>query len=161
MGSVLTREALVQSRKQLKREGKKVVFTNGCFDILHRGHIEYLHQAKLLGDVLIVGLNTDDSVRILKGPSRPVVPQEDRAVLLAALADVDVVTLFAEATPIELIRAVVPDVLVKGADWKIEEVVGKDIVEAAGGVVRTIDFLPNRSTSDIIAKIRHSGMTQL
>lgn len=159
MGKVLTRDELIAVRKLLRRDSKKVVFTNGCFDILHRGHIEYLHSAKAMGDVLVVGVNTDASVRILKGPNRPVVAEEDRALVLAALADVDFVTLFAEETPIELIRAIVPDVLVKGADWKVDEVVGKEVVEAAGGVVKTISYIPNQSTTGILAKIRKSEMT--
>ena len=161
MGRVLTRAELVSVRNELRRDNKRVVFTNGCFDILHRGHVEYLHHAKAKGDVLVVGVNTDASVRTLKGPNRPIVPEEDRAAVLASLADVDVVTLFAEETPLELIQAIVPDVLVKGADWKVEDVVGKNVVEAAGGVVETIEFLPNRSTSSIIAKIRQAGLTSL
>jgi D-beta-D-heptose 7-phosphate kinase/D-beta-D-heptose 1-phosphate adenosyltransferase len=137
----------------LKREGKKVVFTNGCFDIIHRGHVEYLTKAKALGDVLMVGMNTDASVRRLKGTARPVVCQEDRAFVLAAFRVVDYVCLFEEDTPHDLISIVVPDVLVKGSDWAIDSIVGKDIVEAAGGSVQTIDFIPNRSTTDIIKKI--------
>jgi rfaE bifunctional protein nucleotidyltransferase chain/domain len=153
MGDVVTRAGLVKIRERLKREGKKVVFTNGCFDIVHRGHIEYLTKAKALGDVLLVGMNTDASVRRLKGPTRPVVCQDDRAFVLAALRVVDYVCLFDEDTPRELIKAVVPDVLVKGSDWAIDSIVGKDIVEAAGGKVQTIDFVPNRSTTNIIQKI--------
>jgi D-beta-D-heptose 7-phosphate kinase/D-beta-D-heptose 1-phosphate adenosyltransferase len=153
MGAVVTRADLVRIRGQLKREGKKVVFTNGCFDIIHRGHVEYLTKAKALGDVLIVGMNTDASVRRLKGTARPVVCQEDRAFVLAAFRVVDYVCLFEEDTPHDLISVVVPDVLVKGSDWAIDSIVGKDIVEAAGGSVQTIDFVPNRSTTDIIKKI--------
>jgi len=153
MGEILSRGELAQVRRQLKAEGKRVVFTNGCFDILHRGHVDYLTKAKAQGDILIVGLNTDKSVQRLKGPGRPVVEQGDRAVVLAALAVVDYVCLFDEDTPYELIRALVPDVLVKGADWSVNDIVGKDVVEAAGGSVHTIEFLPNRSTSGIIQKI--------
>jgi D-glycero-beta-D-manno-heptose 1-phosphate adenylyltransferase len=153
MGTVVTKSRLIEIRSQYKREGKKVVFTNGCFDILHRGHVEYLQKAKSLGDVLIVGLNTDASVRRLKGPARPVVCEADRAVVLSALEVVDHVCLFDEDTPFEIIRDLVPDILVKGADWAIEKVVGKDIVEHAGGVVRTIEFLPDRSTTSIIDRI--------
>ncbi|MGD1044879.1 MAG: D-glycero-beta-D-manno-heptose 1-phosphate adenylyltransferase [Bacteroidota bacterium] len=153
MGDVVTRADLVQIREKLKREGKEVVFTNGCFDIVHRGHIEYLTKAKALGDVLLVGINTDASVRRLKGTTRPIVCQDDRALVLAAFRMVDYVCLFDEDTPYELIKTVVPDVLVKGSDWTIDAIVGKDIVEAAGGTVQTIDFLPNRSTTDIIKKI--------
>jgi rfaE bifunctional protein nucleotidyltransferase chain/domain len=153
MGIVVSRAELVKIRQELRRAGKRVVFTNGCFDILHRGHVDYLTKAKALGDILIVGLNADDSVRQLKGPGRPIVGEEDRAVILAALAVVDFVSIFAEGTPYELIRAVVPDILVKGADWRAEEIVGRDVVEAAGGSVHTIDYLPNRSTTGIIQKI--------
>ncbi|HEY6952900.1 MAG TPA: D-glycero-beta-D-manno-heptose 1-phosphate adenylyltransferase [Bacteroidota bacterium] len=153
MGEVVSLPGLLTLRAQWKFFRRKVVFTNGCFDILHRGHIEYLSKAKALGDVLIVGLNDDASVTRLKGPARPVVGQEDRAQILAALRSVDFVCVFSEDTPYELIKAVVPDVLVKGADWPIDKVVGKDIVEAAGGEVQTIEFLPNRSSSRLIDKI--------
>lgn len=157
MGEVLSREALAAVCKQVKQAGKKVVFTNGCFDILHRGHVDYLTRAKALGDVLVVGMNADDSVRRLKGPDRPVVEQDDRAAVLAALAAVDYVSLFEEDTPFELIRAIVPDVLVKGADWSVDAIVGKDVVKAAGGTVQTLEFLPNRSTSKIIQKITRTA----
>jgi D-glycero-beta-D-manno-heptose 1-phosphate adenylyltransferase len=153
MGNVVTRADLLQIREQLKRDGKKIVFTNGCFDIIHRGHVEYLAKAKALGDVLMVGMNTDASVKRLKGTARPIVCQEDRAFVLSAFRMVDFVCLFDEDTPHELIKAVVPDILVKGSDWSIDAIVGKDIVEAAGGSVQTIDFVPNRSTTDIIKKI--------
>lgn len=160
MGSILSRNDLAQVRQQLKKAGKRVVFTNGCFDILHRGHVDYLIKARSLGDVLIVGLNTDSSVRRLKGFGRPVVEEDDRAVVVAALAVVDYVCLFDEDTPQELIRALVPDILVKGADWSVNDVVGKDIVEAAGGSVHTIEFLPNRSTTKIIQKIAQTVAPQ-
>lgn len=153
MGEVSTLANLLRLREQWKFFGKKVVFTNGCFDLLHRGHIDYLSKARSLGDVLVVGLNDDASVTRLKGPPRPLVEQGDRAAVLAALKAVDYVCMFSEDTPYELIKAVVPDVLVKGADWSVDKVVGKDIVEAAGGTVQTIEFLPNRSTSGIVAKI--------
>ena len=153
MGNVVIRSELLQAREQLRREGKKVVFTNGCFDIVHRGHVEYLSKAKALGDVLVVGMNTDASVKHLKGEARPIVCQDDRAMVLAALRAVDYVCLFPEDTPFELIQALVPDILVKGSDWAIDAIVGKDIVEGAGGIVQTIDFVPNRSTTDIIKKI--------
>jgi D-glycero-beta-D-manno-heptose 1-phosphate adenylyltransferase len=156
MGNVVSKSRLIEIRADYKRDGKKVVFTNGCFDILHRGHVEYLQKAKSLGDILIVGLNTDASVRRLKGAVRPIVCEEDRAVVLSALSAVDHVCLFDEDTPFEIIRDLVPDVLVKGADWAIEKVVGKDIVEHAGGVVRTIEFLPDRSTTSIIDRIAQS-----
>jgi D-glycero-beta-D-manno-heptose 1-phosphate adenylyltransferase len=157
MGEVVSHTELIKLRTQWKQLGKKVVFTNGCFDIIHRGHVEYLTKAKALGDVLIVGMNTDASVRRLKGPQRPVVEQDDRAFVLAALRVVDYVCLFDEDTPYELIKAVVPDILVKGSDWSVDKIVGKDIVEATGGIVQTIDFIPNRSTTTIIQKIAKSG----
>jgi D-beta-D-heptose 7-phosphate kinase/D-beta-D-heptose 1-phosphate adenosyltransferase len=157
MGEVVVHTDLPKIRERLKREGKKIVFTNGCFDIVHRGHVEYLTKAKALGDVLLVGMNTDASVQRLKGPQRPVVSQDDRAFVLAALRAVDYVCLFDEDTPYNLIKAVVPDVLVKGSDWAIDSIVGKDIVEAAGGKVQTIDYVPNRSTTNIIQKIADSG----
>jgi rfaE bifunctional protein nucleotidyltransferase chain/domain len=153
MGAVLMRNNLIEIRQQLKKTGKRVVFTNGCFDILHRGHVDYLSKARALGDILIVGVNTDASVKRLKGANRPIVQEDDRATVLAALAVVDYVCLFDEDTPYELIRALVPDILVKGADWSVSDIVGKDIVEAAGGTVHTIEFLPNRSTTNIIQKI--------
>jgi D-beta-D-heptose 7-phosphate kinase/D-beta-D-heptose 1-phosphate adenosyltransferase len=160
MGNVVSRSELVQIRQELQRAGRCVVFTNGCFDILHRGHIDYLTKARALGDVLTVGLNSDDSVRRLKGPGRPIVGEEDRAVILAALTAVDFVCIFSEETPYELIRAVVPDILVKGADWPVEEIVGRDVVEAAGGSVHTIEYLPDRSTTGIIQKIAQTILPQ-
>ncbi len=156
MGKVVSLPELLEVRRRLKKEGKRVVFTNGCFDILHRGHVDYLMKARAMGDVLVVGLNTDASVRNLKGQDRPIVEQDDRAHVLASLQAVDFVCFFEEDTPIEIIRALIPDVLVKGADWAVTEVVGKDIVEQAGGSVQTIEFLPNRSTSGLIRKIRAS-----
>jgi D-beta-D-heptose 7-phosphate kinase/D-beta-D-heptose 1-phosphate adenosyltransferase len=161
MGAVLSRTELTRVRQQIKKAGKTVVFTNGCFDIIHRGHVDYLAKAKTLGDVLVVGVNTDSSVRRLrKGPGRPFVEEDDRAAVLAALAAVDYVCLFDEDTPYELIKSLVPDVLVKGADWSVNDVVGKDVVESAGGSVQTIEFLPNRSTSKIIQKITETAARQ-
>ncbi|MBM4168504.1 MAG: D-glycero-beta-D-manno-heptose 1-phosphate adenylyltransferase [Ignavibacteria bacterium] len=154
MGVVVSQEELLAVRTRLKRDGKRVVFTNGCFDIFHRGHVEYLERARALGDVLIVGLNTDASTRRLKGSGRPINPQEDRAVVLTALRCVDYVSLFDEDTPYELIKSIVPDILVKGADWSLDDVVGRDIVLEAGGSVQTIEFLPNRSTTRIIERIQ-------
>jgi D-glycero-beta-D-manno-heptose 1-phosphate adenylyltransferase len=153
MGEVVVFTELRKIRERLKSEKKKIVFTNGVFDIVHRGHVEYLTKAKAIGDVLIVGMNTDTSVRRLKGPERPVVSQDDRAFVLAALRAVDYVCLFDEDTPYNLIKAIVPDVLVKGSDWAIDDIVGKDVVEAAGGKVQTIDYVPDRSTTNIIKKI--------
>jgi len=158
VGRVVENTELVKIRERLKNEGKRIVFTNGVFDILHRGHVEYLTKAGSLGDVLIVGMNTDASVRRLKGSERPVVSQGDRAFVLAALGVVDYVCLFDEDTPYNLIKAVEPDILVKGSDWAINDIVGKDIVEAAGGKVQTIDYVPNRSTTNIIQKITAGGI---
>lgn len=148
------REELLAWRDELRRRDETLVFTNGCFDILHVGHIRQLEQAAALGDRLIVGLNSDDSVRRLKGPSRPFVSLEDRAELLAALRVVDSVAAFDEDTPFELISFVKPDVLVKGGDYKPDEVVGKDVVESLGGRVVIIPFIPGRSTSGLIERIR-------
>ncbi|ACF14393.1 rfaE bifunctional protein [Chloroherpeton thalassium ATCC 35110] len=143
-------QAFVQSNKQA---GKKVVFTNGCFDILHAGHVQYLNQAKALGDVLIIGLNADASVRRLKGEKRPINSEEDRAFVLNGLKAVDAVVVFEEDTPLELIQALLPDVLVKGGDWAIDKIVGREVVEANGGKVKTISFLDGRSTTGTIEKI--------
>ncbi|MCR4848531.1 MAG: D-glycero-beta-D-manno-heptose 1-phosphate adenylyltransferase [Bacteroidales bacterium] len=131
-------------------QGLKVVFTNGCFDILHRGHVEYLAKAADMGDVLVVGLNTDASVRRLKGKGRPINNEEARALVLASLSFVDAVVLFDEDTPLELIKAVHPDVLVKGADYKPEEIVGADFVTSYGGTVATIPLVEGYSTTKII-----------
>jgi len=133
--------------------GKKVVFTNGCFDILHLGHITYLQKAKQLGDILIVGVNTDDSVRRLKGPTRPVNTDYDRAVVLSALKSVDYTVLFKEDTPLNLINAIKPSVLVKGGDYTIDTIVGATEVLANGGEVVTIDFVEGKSTTSIIKKL--------
>ena len=150
---------LIRIRNALKRQGKKVVFTNGCFDILHRGHIECLRKAKSFGDVLIVGLNSDSSVRKIKGDQRPIQPQDDRAEILASLEMVDYVVIFREETPLKLIASLVPDVLVKGGDYKKEEIVGRDIVESSGGRVIRIRQVPGRSTKGVIKKIakRYAG----
>jgi rfaE bifunctional protein nucleotidyltransferase chain/domain len=138
---------------RLKGEGKKIVFTNGCFDILHAGHIDYLTKAKALGDILIVGVNSDKSVREIKGGNRPIVPEQERALIISNLKPVDYVTLFDEPTPKELIEFLIPDILVKGADWDMDKIVGKDIVEANGGKVLTIIFVNDQSTSKIIQTI--------
>jgi rfaE bifunctional protein nucleotidyltransferase chain/domain len=154
MGAVYTLDALKEQRACWKDSGDTVVFTNGVFDILHRGHVEYLTASKKLGSVLIVGMNSDASVRRIKGPLRPVVPESDRAYILSQLVCVDAVCLFEQDTPIDIISALVPDVLVKGADWAVDAIVGKDVVEAAGGTVRTIEFVPNRSTTNIIEIVK-------
>jgi len=151
MGIVLTWNELREAVDAARAEGRRVVFTNGCFDILHVGHVRYLKAAKTLGDVLVVGLNTDRSVSTLK-KGRPVVPQGQRAEVIAALETVDYVTLFDEDTPYELIRLVRPDVLVKGGDWKKEEIVGSDIVPET----HSLPFVPGISTTKIIEKIRQA-----
>ena len=153
MGKVVSVNELKDIRELLRRQKKKVVFTNGCFDIIHRGHIEYLLRSKALGDVLVVGVNTDASVRRIKGENRPIVEELDRAYIVANLGPVDFVCMFKEDTPYQLIARLVPDVLVKGADWKVDDIVGKDIVESAGGNVASIEFVPNYSTSKIIQRI--------
>lgn len=135
-------------------KNQKIVFTNGCFDILHRGHVEYLAQAANHGDVLVIGLNTDNSVRRIKGDSRPVQDEYARALLLASLSFVSAVILFDEDTPYNLIQRVQPDVLVKGSDYKAEDIVGYDIVKAKGGKVVTIDFIDGYSTTSIIEKLK-------
>ncbi|MBI5197250.1 MAG: D-glycero-beta-D-manno-heptose 1-phosphate adenylyltransferase [Nitrospirae bacterium] len=137
----------------LKKEGKKIVFTNGCFDLLHVGHVRYLQAAKALGDILVVGLNNDASVRKIKGEKRPLVPEAERAELLAALECVDWVILFEEPTPAELIRTVGPHILVKGGDWPVEQIVGRETVEAGGGKVCTIPIAEGSSTSGLIQRI--------
>ncbi len=150
---VLTVEELEARLAECRRQGKKIVFTNGCFDILHPGHVTYLEAARGLGDILVVGLNSDLSVRRLKGEKRPIMPQSARARLLAALAAVSFVVIFDEETPYELIARLEPDILVKGGDWKPEAIVGRDLVEARGGEVRALPFVGDYSTSAIIADI--------
>lgn len=145
--------ALRRERDRLRRLRRRVVFTNGTFDILHRGHVEYLQRARALGDTLIVGLNTDASIRRIKGPRRPLNPQGDRAAVLAGLAAVDYVVFFSGDTPAHLIRTLLPDVLVKGADWAPDAIVGADIVTAHGGTVRTIPLTRGRSTTALIRRV--------
>lgn len=145
-------------RETLGKEGKKVVFTNGCFDLLHIGHIRYLRRARELGDVLIVAINSDSSVRALKGEGRPFYPQKERAEILASLEFVDYVTVFSELNPAKIIEALHPDVLVKGGDWRIEEVVGRDFVESYGGQVVTIPEVKGHSTSELVERIRKGGI---
>jgi D-beta-D-heptose 7-phosphate kinase/D-beta-D-heptose 1-phosphate adenosyltransferase len=150
---VKTLEEIIRLRTALRESGKKVVFTNGCFDLLHLGHIRYLNQARSMGDALVVGINSDSSVREIKGDPRPVVPEAERAEVLAALESVDYVFIFPDPTPQRVIDAIVPDVLVKGADWEIPEIVGRDTVEKAGGIVRSIPLVEGSSTSEMIRKI--------
>ncbi|HKN18215.1 MAG TPA: D-glycero-beta-D-manno-heptose 1-phosphate adenylyltransferase [Dissulfurispiraceae bacterium] len=152
MSKVCLRSELKQIAARLKSEGEKIVFTNGCFDLLHIGHIRYLKEAKKLGDILIVGLNSDASVRRLK-PQRPINEESQRAEVLASLAVVDFVTLFSEDTPYELIKSIRPDVIVKGGDWKKEDIVGSDIVAE----VHSLPYVQGVSTSAIINKILKSG----
>ncbi len=140
--------------KKLKQKSKKIVFTNGCFDILHAGHVSYLSKAKSLGDILIIGLNSDTSVKKIKGESRPIVSQKNRAILLAALEAVDFVVIFDELTPLKLIKAIKPDVLVKGGDWKKENIVGSDFVESYGGKVKSLAYIKGLSTRELIKKIK-------
>jgi D-glycero-beta-D-manno-heptose 1-phosphate adenylyltransferase len=139
-----------------KRNGKRVVFTNGCFDLLHPGHIKLLEAARALGDVLVVGMNGDNSVRALKGPGRPVVPEDEGAEILANLECVDAVVIFHELTPQKLIAGLLPDVLVKGTDWPANQIVGREEVEAAGGEVVQVELFPGYSTTAILRKIRAS-----
>lgn len=155
MGRVVTQDELILHVAEHKRNGLAVVFTNGCFDLLHPGHVRSLEQARALGDVLVVALNSDASVRRNKGAGRPTVSQEERAELLAALAAVDYVVIFDEATPRSLIARVKPSVLVKGADWGADEIVGREEVEAAGGRVVQLPLEPGYSTSEIIERIRN------
>jgi rfaE bifunctional protein nucleotidyltransferase chain/domain len=155
MGRIVSQEELIALLSRVKRGSRRVVFTNGCFDLLHPGHIRTLEEARSLGDVLVVGLNRDASVREAKGNSRPVVAENERAELLAALEAVDFVVLFGEPTPRELIAQLLPDVLVKGADWGSTEIVGREEVEGAGGRVISIPLEPGYSTTDILQKIRN------
>jgi D-beta-D-heptose 7-phosphate kinase/D-beta-D-heptose 1-phosphate adenosyltransferase len=140
-----------------RQAAQRIVFTNGCFDLLHPGHVSLLHQARHLGDRLIVGLNTDASIKRLKGPQRPILSGQDRAAILSALEDVDMVVFFDEDTPLNLIELLKPDILVKGADYRIEEVVGRQAVEAYGGQVRLVDILQGHSTSTIVSKLSANG----
>lgn len=151
---IFTWETLKNQVAAWQNEGKKIVFSNGCFDLVHKGHIDYLNRAADLGDVLVMGLNTDASVSKLKGPHRPIQDEDSRLVIIAALQCVNAVVLFNEETPYELIKLVQPDVLVKGSDYKPENIVGYDVVIAKGGQVKTIDYLPGFSTSGIEKKIK-------
>lgn len=152
MRKVLSRENLITLRNRWRQERRSVVFTNGCYDLLHPGHIRLLEKARALGDVLILALNSDESVRRLKGPLRPLLPEEERVEVAASLAAVDAVTLFDEDTPRELIAAVLPDVLVKGADW-VHWIAGREEVEAAGGRVVAVALEPGYSTTGIVESI--------
>ena len=150
MSIVTNRDEMIKIRHELKRLDKKLVFTNGCFDILHSGHVDYLNKAKELGDYLLVGLNSDFSVKKIKGEKRPIINEMERASLLDNLKCVDYVTFFDENTPEQLISSLIPDILVKGADWALDKIVGREIVVANGGEVKTIRFSCDQSTSKII-----------
>jgi D-glycero-beta-D-manno-heptose 1-phosphate adenylyltransferase len=150
--SILSWDDLIRVRKAGLKE-KKVVFTNGCFDLLHPGHVDLLARARALGDALVVGLNSDDSVRRLKGAGRPVVAEQDRAYVLCGLASVDYVAVFTQDTPLELITVLGPDVLVKGGDWPVERIVGREVVQARGGEVLSLSLLPGYSTTGLIERI--------
>ncbi|MCL5034746.1 MAG: D-glycero-beta-D-manno-heptose 1-phosphate adenylyltransferase [Bacteroidetes bacterium] len=160
MSNILKREELATILRKLQKGGKKIVFTNGVFDIVHIGHVDYLRRARELGDVLVVAINGDESVHRIKGPKRPIIGETDRSFVVANLKSVDYVCIFNEDTPYETIKLLQPDVLVKGADWKAEDVVGRDIVEARGGKVVTMKYLDGKSTTNIIKRIvevMHSG----
>lgn len=154
---VMSEDELVQEVTRLKQKGKRIVMTNGCFDILHKGHVDYLQQARALGDVLVVAVNSDDSVRRLKGPTRPIVPLENRMAVLAALGCVDIVVPFDEDTPQRLIARVLPDILVKGGDYKVEQIAGHEEVLGNGGKVKILSFVDNCSTSAIVKKIKEQS----
>lgn len=164
MGIILPARKKVKSLSGVARAvraaqtaGRRVVFTNGCFDLLHRGHVRYLEQARALGDLLVVAINSDASVRTLKGQGRPVVPAEERAEVLAALAAVDFVLVFEELDPARVIRTLRPDVLVKGGDWPISQIVGSDFVRSRGGTVRSLPYVDGASTTSLIRRIRARG----
>jgi D-beta-D-heptose 7-phosphate kinase / D-beta-D-heptose 1-phosphate adenosyltransferase len=153
-GKILTRDDLVARAATWRMAGKRIVFTNGCFDLLHAGHLSLLSQAAKLGDILVLAINSDASVRRLKGPERPLVPQEDRAAVLAALGFVDAVTIFDEDTPLEVLQSVRPHVLVKGGDYRLDQVVGRELMEATGGRVVLVPLTPEKSTSALVERIR-------
>jgi D-beta-D-heptose 7-phosphate kinase / D-beta-D-heptose 1-phosphate adenosyltransferase len=147
------KEDLQRIIEDLKAKGKRIVFTNGCFDLLHLGHIRYLEKAKFLGDILVVGVNSDRSVQSLKGPERPILPEEERAEILSGLECVDYITLFDELAPLELISSLQPHILVKGGDWAKETTVGREVVERSGGEVVILPFVEGSSTSNLIETI--------
>jgi len=155
MNGVKSLSEIKSLRKKFKEQNKKVVFTNGVFDLIHAGHVDYLIKSKALGDILIVGMNTDDSVRRIKGDKRPILNQEERALLISSLKPVDYVVFFDEDTPARLIDELIPDILIKGADWSIDKIVGRETIEKHGGEVKTIEFVNNQSTSKIIESIKN------
>jgi len=150
---IKTKEDLHEIIEDLKKKGKRIVFTNGCFDLLHLGHIRYLEKAKSLGDILVVGVNSDESVRGLKGPERPILPEKERAEILSGFGCVDYITIFDELTPLELISSIQPHILVKGGDWTKETTVGREVVERSGGEVVILPFEEGSSTSNLIETI--------
>lgn len=154
MKTICSREEIKSIREKLKQENKKVVFTNGCFDLIHSGHVDYLVKAKEMGDVLILALNTDESIRRIKGDKRPILKQDERAFIVSNLKPVDYVTFFNEDTPANIIDELIPDILVKGADWAIDKIIGRETVESNGGEVKTIRFVNDQSTSNIIKIIK-------
>ncbi|HEV7966791.1 MAG TPA: D-glycero-beta-D-manno-heptose 1-phosphate adenylyltransferase [Candidatus Acidoferrales bacterium] len=156
MGKIVSQDELIEVTAREKRDGRRVVFTNGCFDLLHPGHVRCLAAARALGDVLVVAVNSDRSVRGNKGPERPLVPEKDRAEVLAALVSVDYVTIFDEPTPRRLISRVLPTVLVKGADWALDQVAGREEVEAAGGRVVSVPIASGYSTTNLVQRIRNA-----
>jgi len=154
MAAILSLAELQRELGRLRQHGKRVVFTNGCFDLLHPGHVHYLTQARALGDALIVALNSDGAVRELKGPGRPILKEQERAQVIAALGCVDYVTIFDDVSPRATISALRPEILVKGGDWNVDEIIGREEVEAAGGQVLSLPFVEGISTSDLIERIR-------
>ena len=155
MSKVVTSAQLIPVLEQARRDKQRIVFTNGCFDLMHIGHTRYLQAAKALGDLLVVGVNSDTSAKSLnKAPDRPIVGETHRAEVLAALASVDYVVIFSEPDPLNLITALQPDVLVKGGDWPIDRIIGRDVVERRGGTVKTIPLVPGMSTTALIQRIR-------
>ena len=158
MGQIITEDDLIFQLGPENRSGRRVVFTNGCFDLLHPGHIRSLEQARALGDLVVVGLNSDASVRGLKGPARPVLPQEDRAAILAALAAVDYIVIFDQPTPREILARLRPDVLVKGADWNLDSIAGREEVEAGGGRVESVPLEPGFSTTNLVDELHRRAL---
>ena len=154
---IQSKDDLARILQQKQVEGKRIVFTNGCFDILHAGHVLYLAEARALGDILVLGLNSDASVKRLKGAQRPINAQTERAVVLAALESVSYICIFEEDTPYELIKALQPDILVKGGDWNVADIVGSDLVLARGGEVKSLSFSQGLSTTNVIQKIQRDG----
>ena len=154
MNKILDRNTLKNKLEALRKEGKKIAFTNGCFDILHVGHVRYLREAKKIGDILVLALNSDSSVRAIKGEERPLVSEEERAEVLAALEFIDFVTIFPELTPLELINYLKPDILIKGGDWPEDKVVGREEVKKWGGRVAIIPEVEGKSTTNIVEKIK-------